>query len=63
VIDRVNRVALGLIGAVMAAAGVIGLLARRRAIDLAEPGTLYRRVHRNVVDHPETWKWSAIAPR
>jgi len=61
VIDRVNRVALGLIGAVMAAAGVIGLLARRRAIDLAEPGTLYRRVHRNVVDHPETWKWSAIA--
>lgn len=60
-IDRVNRIALGLIGAGMAAAGVIGLLARSNAIDLAEPGTLYRRVNRNVVDHPDTWTWAAIA--
>ncbi len=60
-IDRANRLVLTLVGLVLTAAGTIGLLARNGVIDVAEPGTLYRRVRHNVVDHADVWEWCAIA--
>src|SRR6478609_1459171 len=45
----------------MLAAGLVGILAANGSIDLDPPGTLYRRVARNVVDNPTVWQWAVIA--
>jgi hypothetical protein len=60
VLNRVNRIALGVIGALMLAAGVVGILAGNGTLTIDPPGTLYRRVSRNVVDHPDIWQWAVI---
>jgi hypothetical protein len=60
VLDRVNRIALGVIGALMLAAGITGILAANGSITLDPPGTIYRRLARNVVDNPTVWQWAVI---
>ncbi len=59
-VHRLNRVVLTLLGLVLTAAGVVGLLARNHSLDLAEPGTYYRRLHRNAVDHSDVWRYAVV---
>ncbi len=58
-IDRLNRVVLTLVGALLLAAGVLGLLAQTDVLNLRSPGRLYTDGRDEILDDPELW-WSII---
>lgn len=59
-LDRVNRIVLGVVGLLLLAAGVVGILGANGSLRIEQPGVLYRRVARNATANPDQWKWSAV---
>lgn len=61
-INRVNRIVLGLIGLVIAAVAVVGLLVAGDTISVDdEPGELYRDLADDVIGAKEAWGAGVIA--
>ena len=58
-IDRLNRIVLWVVGAVLVAASVLGLLAQDGVLDLDEPSRIYTDVQREIDDRPELW-WTIV---